>query len=188
MERSLTVDREIDACSEFLKQMSPQWQTAKHCHMALSLMSAKIKQMERHPNGPNPHAYTMRHPGETYSMDPIEMRRQDLMNDQNDGPQGRFHPIAEEPQRQADASLEDSHLHDSRPGLDAAPLGPFQSNNFNGESLLADNATQSSELNFQNVDSGQFAGSSFDLNMIDLLQGADFNSLFDIVGQQYPSF
>ena len=121
-------------------------------------------------------------------MDPIEMRRQDLMNDQNDGPQGRFHPIAEEPQRQADASLEDSHLHDSRPGLDAAPLGPFQSNNFNGESLLADNATQSSELNFQNVDSGQFAGSSFDLNMIDLLQGADFNSLFDIVGQQYPSF
>lgn len=121
-------------------------------------------------------------------MDSIEMRRQDLLNAQNDGPQGRFNPIAEGQQKQADASLEDSHLHDSRPGLDPASLGPFQPNNFNGESLLADNSTQSSDLNFQNADSGQFAGSSFDLNMVDLFQGADFNSLFDIVGQQYPSF
>jgi hypothetical protein len=31
-------------------------------------------------------------------------------------------------------------------------------------------------------------GSSFDLNMVDLFGGSNFDSLLDVIGQQYPNF
>lgn len=55
-----------------------------------------------------------------------------------------------------------------------------------------ENRTDSSlteDLNFQRTDTDYPAGgSNFDLNMVDLLEGANFDSLFDLIGQQYPSF
>jgi hypothetical protein len=161
--------------------------------MALSLLSAKIKQMEHRPNYTNSHAYTLRHPGEAHSVDSTEIpRRKDFMNAQNDDLPARQNSNAEEQHEQlhgtADAPLEGSQLYETRPGSDPASLGPYQAGNLDGDLLLTDNATPSSEMNFQGAGSGPFVGSSFDLNMVDLLQGADFNSLFDIVGQQYPSF
>lgn len=166
--------------------MSPQWEAAKHCQMALSLLSAKIKQMDRRPHKPNPHAYTQRHPGEIHSMDSTELRHKDLSMAQIDDSQARINPITEQHNDQTDGPLADTHPHGTRPGLDL--LGPLLPGNFNGELLLAEDEMPSSELNFQNAVSSQFGGSSFDLNMADLLQGADFNSLFNNVGQQYPSF
>lgn len=59
--------------------------------------------------------------------------------------------------------------------------------NFRGNALLAD--THSSlDLNFPDMTSHFVNGPNFDLNMVDLLQEANFDSLFDMVGQQYPSF
>lgn len=146
--------------------------------MALSLLSAKIKHVEHHANSTNPHAYTQRHPGETSSIDLTGLRCKNSSMAPN--------PIAEVQNGQPDGLLEDPRVRETRPGLD--PPGLFQPNSLNGEAVLADSTTPSSELNFQSADSGHFGGSNFDLDMADLLQGADFNSLFDIVGQQYPSF
>jgi hypothetical protein len=44
-------------------------------------------------------------------------------------------------------------------------------------------------LEFQNMDTNYLAsGSTFDLNMGDLFGGSDFDSLLDMIGQQYPGF
>ncbi|KAJ5139677.1 hypothetical protein N7448_003085 [Penicillium atrosanguineum] len=178
--------QEIDACSGFLKRMSPQWETANHCQIALSLLSTKIKQIERHANSTNPHAYTQRHPGEIHSLDSIEMCRKDLSMAPVVELQANTNQMAEVQNGQPDGLFEDPHLRETRPGLDLS--GSFQPSSFNGETVLANNTMPPSELNIQSADLGHFGGSNFDLDMADLLQGADFNSLFDIVGQQYPSF
>ncbi|KAJ5654502.1 transcriptional regulator family: Fungal Specific TF [Penicillium lividum] len=60
---------------------------------------------------------------------------------------------------------------------------PSRYNEPGSDSILAE------DIGFQSEDAGYLAGgSSFDLNMVDLLDGADFDSLFDLIGQQYPSF
>lgn len=86
------------------------------------------------------------------------------------------------------------------PALDTVPEGtrlqetiPYTNTvsphtmNFRGNTLLAD--TQSSlDLSFPDIASHFASGPNFDLNMVDLLQEANFDSLFDMVGQQYPGF
>jgi hypothetical protein len=51
-------------------------------------------------------------------------------------------------------------------------------------------ATPSSmQMNFQDIHPTYLEGiSNFDLNMVDLIEGANIDSLFDMVGQQFPSF
>ena len=161
--------------------MSPQWETAKHCQMALSLLSTKIEHVERYANSANPHAYTQRCPGEIDSIDLTEWRRKDPSMAQIVDLQARPNSIAEVQNGQPDGLFEDTRVRETRPGSDLPGL--FQPSSLDGEAVLADNTTPSSELGFHHL-----GGSNFDLDMADLLQGADFNSLFDIVGQPYPSF
>ncbi|KAJ6102072.1 hypothetical protein N7486_004499 [Penicillium sp. IBT 16267x] len=148
--------QEIDDCSEFLRRMSSQWETARQCHHALSLLSAKIRQMGNEQQSVvNPHAYAVRTP----DINDISIASFDRKRLQVDDP---------------------NSVPEPRPEINPMPSRYNESGN---NSILAE------DLGFQNEDAGCLAGgSSFDLNMVDLLDGADFNSLFDLIGQQYPSF
>jgi len=165
----LTTLREIDECSEFLRRMSSQWETARQCHHALSLLSSKIKKMSNEQQSPaNPHAYAVRTP------------------DRNDTSINSFN---REISQQEEIISADGHrieaeyasiIPEPRPEINPMPSRCNESVN---DSILAE------DLDFQSEDAGYLAGgSSFDLNMVDLLDGADFDSLFDLIGQQYPSF
>ncbi|GAB1192118.1 hypothetical protein APSETT444_001302 [Aspergillus pseudonomiae] len=54
--------------------------------------------------------------------------------------------------------------------------------------LLSPTAMQSPEDRLFFPEGGSHSMMDFDLNMVDLLQGANFDNLFDMFGQQYPSF
>lgn len=54
--------------------------------------------------------------------------------------------------------------------------------------LLSPDTVQSSEDRLLFPEEGSHSMIDFDLNMVDLLQGANFDNLFDMFGQQYPSF
>lgn len=116
----------------------------------------------------NPHAYAMRTP------DRNESSNNSLDRDRSQ----------EEDITSADAHLTvagyPSIIPQPRPEINPMPSRYNESGN---DSILAE------DLGFQSGDAGYLAGgSSFDLNMVDLLDGADFDSLFDLIGQQYPSF
>jgi hypothetical protein len=57
----------------------------------------------------------------------------------------------------------------------------------NDQGILTDRS--SSQMDLQDMDATHLEGiSNFDLNMVDLIEGANFDTLFDMIGQQFPSF
>ncbi|KAJ5106450.1 hypothetical protein N7456_003125 [Penicillium angulare] len=152
--------QEIDECSSFLLRMSSQWETAKQCHQALLLLSSKVRR-DQH-NMSNPHAYALRTPDrEAASSEQDELREQNKYYQTNASPYDAFVP-------------------EPRPEINPMPARYNEGNT---------HSTVTEELDFQSAEAGYLAGgSSFDLNMVDLLDGANFDSLFDLIGQQYPSF
>lgn len=169
-------DREIHECSEFLNHMSHQWETARHCHMALTLLSTKIAQGEAHPDRlSHSHSYAMGTPREA--------------------------PLSNTPGMGRKRKLRDSHGHETRdPEMQSPGSAPGTSSRsppvefgttprMSQYPIPGDTATGESSVEMDWVNPNQIHESStFDLNMVDLLQGANFDSLFDMVGQQYPGF
>lgn len=76
------------------------------------------------------------------------------------------------------------------PFQDLAPLSqPCRTFPFENGTMM----NGQSSLNLSGLEDGQWPGGSafttdFDLNTIDLFQGADWESLFDVIGQQNPNF
>ncbi|KAJ5183325.1 hypothetical protein N7492_000941 [Penicillium capsulatum] len=165
-------DREINECLDFLKKMSGQWETARHCQMALSWLFTKIGQGKNESVGlSNSHSYAMDTPRGSISLDLLGARRQGL----------RVSQVAEheDSQTQRPGNVLEGF---KSPQLDPSPRSPRHA--FPGENLPV-----GSSLDVDSIDPTQpYAGSNFDLNMADLLHGANFDSLFDMVGQQYPGF
>lgn len=153
--------------------MSEQWETASHCNQALFLLSKKIQRIEKVPDTSKSFAYAMSTPDRDVGpIDPVEIR---------------------ERQRTSYLSRSDSYANDMSNSLGSGYVGSTsqdQALNVTRGPPPTDNTTPSSlDFDFQN---GNFnhptGGSNFDLNMVDLLHGANFDSLFDMIGQQYPSF
>ncbi|KAJ5678784.1 hypothetical protein N7462_007028 [Penicillium macrosclerotiorum] len=193
--------QEIKACSEFLGRMSTQWETARQCHMALSFLSNKIKQMENESDRTSKsHAYALGY-GEldTESINIPQLRgnkeRWFRIPPDNYGvdkePDSANPPLAEPselPHASGFVTLPNSEAYESRPDSNQIHMRSSSMSNLNGEAVLGETPV-SAEMEFQSADADYLAGgSSFDLNMVDLLQGANFDSLFDMVGQRYPSF
>jgi hypothetical protein len=66
----------------------------------------------------------------------------------------------------------------------SASMHPLQ---MNDQGILTDRL--SSQMDLQDMDATHLEGiSNFDLNMVDLIEGANFDTLFDMIGQQFPSF
>lgn len=146
--------------------------------MALYLLAMKIRQTEDNlEETSHPHAYALKD-REARSLELSEVHRQKrLASSHTDGLQRETQSPGRTSERSPNpASQETQSTFDPASRLYHLPEEPTLGG-------------MSSELDFSNMDPSQPPGNSnFDLNMVDLLQGANFDSLFDVIGQQYPSF
>ncbi|RAQ64274.1 fungal specific transcription factor [Aspergillus flavus] len=189
--------REISKCLDFLHLMSPQWETAKNCHRALTLLSRNIQHSSTVP--------TLHRPSEP----PLSRTRPEDDNDFDTRKKRRLnsHPVTRT-SRLGSSSFEmtlDGTVHPSDndedtndPGLGVQNMSysnDIQVSNNPSELvqggtrlLLSPDTIQSPEDRLFFSEGGSHSMMDFDLNMVDLLQGANFDNLFDMFGQQYPSF
>jgi hypothetical protein len=171
--------------------MSSQWETAKHCHISLSVLAAKIKQPENSSDSTaKSQAYATRETdgsptiGETLNTREESRRR---LSGLSTVPEDHF--------SLAEGSHDHQGNHEAVPNIDSSWKDQdniwtqsTQLPNRNEYGALAETPS-SLQMEFQNTDAAHFEGiSNFDLNMVDLIQGANFDTLFDLIGQQYPSF
>lgn len=135
------------------------------------------------------HTYALNSSREVNSPDALEMRRKERSKLHSDNSyEDAGHTTEQQPAQWQPAlgkGLEISRPHETMPDTDAASIHPT---NLKGGTLSVDTSS-SLELGFQDIETTHLTGgSTFDLNMVDLLQGANFDSLFDMIGQQYPNF
>ncbi|KAJ5601747.1 hypothetical protein N7510_011281 [Penicillium lagena] len=193
--------QEISECLEYLKVMSVQWETAKHCFMALSLLLTKIKERESDADEREyPHPYAIRY----LERPPTSFDRSDERGQRkrknSDDTQSNTNPSTQVP---GSSGRETERLH---PALAASRQTDFSRDRPSKSQSLSAESAQSRDMNsataslsaetplslemrFPSLANDNVTGeSNFDLNMVDLLDGANFDSLFDLIGQQYPSF
>lgn len=102
--------------------------------------------------------------------------------------EGQYRSRAEQPYHTIPESLQSSSHGRGGPVVGPAPVIPGHQTNFNADASPTE-MPPSQILDFQCMDSNYLVGgSSFDLNMVDLFGGSNFDSLLDMIGQQYPSF
>jgi hypothetical protein len=175
--------REIEECLIFLRGMSFQWETARHCHMTLSLLSTKIKQMEDDPNpAVSSHSYALR----TVERAKDSRGQSNSHGNTRSGCQSRSR--AEQVYPTDPESLQTFIYDHGEPRIPSAPVISEHQTNFHGDASAIERPSPQI-LEVQNMDTNYLTGgSSFDLNMGDLFQGSNFDSLLDMIGQQYPGF
>lgn len=181
----ITPHREIEECSNLLRGMSAQWETARHCHMTLSMLSTKIKQMEDDQDSAmSSHSYALRNMERTKdSLGPSNLHEQASMRSG-----GQYRSRTEQTYATVAESLQTSSYDRGGTGIPPAPVISGHPTNFHGDTLATE-IPSSQILEFQNMDTNYLAGgSSFDLNMGDLFGGSNFDSILDMIGQQYPGF
>lgn len=154
--------------------MSAHWDTAKHCHRALGLLAENIRHSFSSARQPwmsdstktstsNPHINSSSR--EEPSSPNASKRRKLSSSDPS------------VPLPSASASAE------SIAGRD--PLHAPESGNV---PLELDTTTPNGTFPLDNSSASAAALMDLDLNSVDLLQGANFDYLLDMFGQQYPSF
>ncbi|GAQ11362.1 hypothetical protein ALT_8683 [Aspergillus lentulus] len=162
---------EINDCLTFLRIMSAHWETAKHCHRALSLLAENIRQSFTSSQQPRSSTSTL-----TSNQNP------NINHSSHEE-----HAIANPTKRRKLSS------HDSSVPLASATVS---AESIGGGDLGPLNAPESGDVPLQNelntiiptTDTDYLGLPDFDLNTVDLLQGANFDYLLDMFGQQYPSF
>lgn len=150
--------------------MSAQWDTAKHCLRALSLLAHRIHQ------GP---PVLLTHS----SSDPVDQdcaggrfKKRRLNKEASPRPDGVNYPSTPTPPATSDRSAEQTSGVTTAQENTASP--PTQT-------LL--DAPDSRFFSLPD-ESATTAMMDLDLDMVDLLQGGNFDNLLDMFGQQYPSF
>ncbi|KAL2822614.1 hypothetical protein BJX63DRAFT_417653 [Aspergillus granulosus] len=201
--------QEISSCLEFLRIMSTQWEPAKHCHRALSLLLRAVSRLDTiagpataPPSGPISGTITTGHStdigtgtgntipamGSRTDPDPKNINPASISLDES-----HLSPSTSRKKRRFDASFTSSYQHPSGPsgssfgpGADAlGQIRPGESLDEGGDRLdIAEGASGSSSQ--QDLHWDQSLG--LDMNMVDLLQEGNFDSLMDLFGQQYPTF
>jgi hypothetical protein len=166
--------------------------------MSLSVLASKIKESEHRANSTaNPHVYARGVPGEDStlmdSLNAREERRRKLggaSHSQEDHRSSTEPSNSEQWDRKVhpDTDIDRVHSLGREHGFTAIPSVLVQPSDMNDQSLLTDTPS-STQMNFQDTQPTNFEGiSNFDLNMVDLFEGANLDSLFDMLGQQFPSF
>lgn len=167
--------------------MSAQWETAKHCHMSLSVLAAKIKQT---PGGADSHSQVYATRGSPTLGESLHVREERRRKLSGQSPVPENHPNLSEGANFENRGhqLNESNIDHTWRGEDSTWDQSAQVLNGSEYGTLAE-TPYSLHMTFQDTNASQFEGvSNFDLNMVDLIQGANFDSLFDLTGQQYPSF
>ena len=168
--------------------MSTQWETAKHCHMSLSVLAAKIQQSESvSDTTANSQAYVTR--GSERSPTHVKYS---TSREENRRRLGRPSHLHEESGLSAEPSQleprDNTWVESMHGGHDptVVPLTSYPSQ-MNEQGILAGTPSLL-QMDSQDTDLAQLEEvSNFDLNMMDLIEGANFDTLFDMIGQQFPS-
>ncbi|KAF9885787.1 hypothetical protein FE257_012369 [Aspergillus nanangensis] len=176
-------NREINKCLDVLRIMSTQWETAKHCHRALSLLSHRVQQSSSSAAvsiPTSPLAPNTRHVVNDLD-DPDNARKKRRLNPESSPIDDVAEIHSNYTSTAAVAGIDTGHggplPSPSAPRMQgSAPPNPI---------LPSDPAPQGL---FLPGDSATTSLMELDLNMVDLLQGANFDNLLDMFGQQYPSF
>ncbi|KAE8374040.1 fungal-specific transcription factor [Aspergillus bertholletiae] len=165
--------REISKCLDFLHLMSTQWETAKNCHRALTLLSRNIQHSSTVPS------LLLHRPSEPCNMLSRTRSEDDTTNDPDMRKRRRLnsHPGTR------NARFGASGFEKAAATRDGTVLLPSDTGDGMKESGLG---SPENRLFFPGVSSQSVMDS--DLNMVDLLQGANLDDLFDMFGQQYPTF
>lgn len=132
----------------------------------------------------NSHSYALRNSERTDdSLQPSNIHDRTSRDSE-----GQVRSRAEQPYPTSSESLQISSQGRAGPGVGPATVISEHPTNFNTDASATE-IRSSQILDFQNMETDHLAGgSSFDLNMVDLFGGSDFDSLLDMMGQQYPSF
>lgn len=198
-------DREINECLGFLDIMSAQWETAKHCHSALSLLSTNIRQSSHTNHTPGtririPHSHDSASRDEhttnatrnkkrrldpsTHPVDPAPVSTTTQSRDNNNletKPQHQHQDpispptLAPEPETYQNPTLPDLHLDYDLTLYD---------NDYNHNLPTIPDISS----NPPSIGVGVGVG-NFDLNMVGLLQDGDDGVFdFELFGSRFPSF
>ncbi|BCR84190.1 transcription factor domain-containing protein [Aspergillus chevalieri] len=188
--------QEINECLEFLYIMSPQWETARHCHSALSLLFSNIRQSAQEPQG-----YRHRAEDEGSATNTNKKRRLDNNPSYYADGQEQMRPsLVPNPNLEEQQQQSTINPVSQSPEPNQELVNSYDPTSISADAATADNGFTEADNNrlFYFSDGttsnpGQGPGLSgvgnFDLNMVDLFQApSNFDSLFDLFGQQYPSF
>ncbi|KAJ5244338.1 hypothetical protein N7489_004434 [Penicillium chrysogenum] len=180
--------QEIDEFSGYLRFMSTQWETAKHCHMSLSVLVGKIQQSA---SGSDPtansQAYVRGSEGSPTLVESLAAREENRRRLSRLSHSRKEFDVSVEPsdlEHRNNTWVESMHRgHDST----VVPSASMHPSPMNEQGILTD--PSSSQMDLQDTDATHLEGiSNFDLNMVDLIEGANFDTLLDMIGQQFPSF
>ncbi|GFF43010.1 transcriptional activator protein acu-15 [Aspergillus udagawae] len=154
---------EITDCLTFLRIMSVHWDTAKHCHRALSLLAENIR-----------HSFTSAQPPRTSDSEGIDSSSREEPSSPTANKRRRlasYDPSVPLPTASASAEL--------IAGRDIGWVNADES---------GDGPLELSTTTPNGIETDYLGLPDFDLNTSDLLQGGNFDYLLDMFGQQYPSF
>ncbi|KKK18532.1 hypothetical protein AOCH_007283 [Aspergillus ochraceoroseus] len=194
--------REISSSLHFLKIMSSQWEPAKHCHTALSLLLRAVSRLD--PDSAAAAAASSNFPNATTTTTTTSINSTATNAQNRDTPAGiNAGEDSSPPASSSSASAASSGARKRRKlnagaseslpprqrtsserlseyGAGGVGLG-IQGNslpgNPNGTGPLDDGWSQS-----------QSQALELDIDLVDLLQEANFDSLMDLFGHQYPTF
>ncbi|KAL2871037.1 transcription factor domain-containing protein [Aspergillus lucknowensis] len=181
---------EISSCLDFLRIMSAQWEPAKHCHRALSLLLRAVSRLDIDSNSTA--AATSTTTTATTNVNLITRTCISRLDPPSPGGEGRESesPLNTRKRRK---------LGPSSPRFESArsPAVDFASaeDSVAGVSRVAEGVSDGllsigevgSGFNTQH-DRNWDLSLDLDMNMVDLLQEGNFDSLMDLFGQQYPTF
>ncbi|KAL4961287.1 uncharacterized protein BDV14DRAFT_192323 [Aspergillus stella-maris] len=168
---------EINTCLDILRSMSTQWEPAKHCHRALTLLLRAVTRGDAIAAPPNSNAHnTAAGTGTADSnttIHSLDLNASSAQSTAQKGKKRKLDSTATQGGREVEGIVPDTPA----PG-------------FNRGSAYSGYSVPGSEV------AGQEAGRNaewetpldLDMNMVDLLQEGNFNSLMDLFGQQYPTF
>jgi hypothetical protein len=150
--------------------MSTQWDTAKHCHRALSLLAENIR-----------HSFTS-----TQQSPSLDLA---TTSNQHINPSSREEAAIASKRRKLSSYDPSVPLPSASASAESISGQDLLDAPVSGNVHLEPNATTPNG-NFPIDDSSTSAAAlmDLDLNTVDLLQGANFDYLLDMFGQQYPSF
>ncbi|PYH41414.1 transcription factor [Aspergillus saccharolyticus JOP 1030-1] len=207
--------REIFRCLSILESMARQWETAKQCHRSLTLLSRHIHHHHQttststilqRPGTANDTPRTRKRKLDDHDHDQDHLQQQQQQQHASDRPipssgfghrrSSRLPPTAVLSHLVAEDSLAYGHKNNNNnnhnqsdvtgsaePLLDAGLLG-------NQQHLHHERSRDGGYGDPE--DRGQFSGfmamDGVDADMIDLLQGSNFDDLADMFGQQFPTF
>ncbi|KAL4780912.1 hypothetical protein BJX76DRAFT_350607 [Aspergillus varians] len=164
---------EISSCLDILRSMSTQWEPAKHCHRALTLLLRAVTRLDSTSGNTT---ITNTATNTISGSDP----NASLLEGQSSSTQSSSNVRKK---RKLDSSVAEQKSIE-RQGREADMSGLSGGNGLGGgNSGVPGGGDMAGQ---QEVDWDQSL--DLDMNMVDLLQEGNFDSLMDLFGQQYPTF